>query len=88
MRLGQFRRASSELGRPAVGVAAPDRVLTDLPGDEGHFAEPYFEHVLRGVRRRPPEYVAAALEGAPMDDFAHDLEGVEGVVILEDVEEE
>lgn len=88
MRLGQFRRASSELGRPAVGVAAPDRVLTDLPGDEGHFAEPYFEHVLRGLRRTPPEYVAAALEGAPMDDFAHDLEGVEGLVILEDVEEE
>jgi hypothetical protein len=88
MRLAQFRRASSELGRPAVDVAAADRVLVNLPLDEGHFAEPYFEHVLRGLRRGPPEYVVAAVEGAPMKDFSLDLEGVKGLVILGDVESE
>ena len=50
------------------------------------FAEPYFGHVLRGLRTRPPEYVTAVLEGVPVDELGPVLEGVEGLVILEDLE--
>lgn len=86
MRMGQFRQAPPDLGRPDFDVL--DRVFTGLPMDAGHFAEPYFDHVLRGLRTRPPEYVAAALDGVPTEEFAQALEGIEGLVILEDIEAE
>ena len=86
MRLGLFRQAPPEPG--PLDLDALDRVFTRLPTDRGHFAEPYFDHVLRGLRREPPEYVAAALAGLPMEELAPELEGIEGLVIFEDLEAE
>jgi len=86
MRGGEFRQARPDVGRPELDVL--DRVFTGLPMDACHFAEPYFDHVLRGLRTSPPEYVAAALDGVPIEEFAQSLEGIEGLVILEDFEAE
>lgn len=83
MRMGQFRQAPPDFRRP--GLEVPDRVFTGLPTDTGHFAEPYFDHVLRGLRANPPEYVTAALKGLPMEEFAQVVEGIEGLVILDDL---
>lgn len=82
MRMGQARRASPELGRPALDVF--DRVFTGLPSDQGHLAEPYFEHVLRGLRSQPPWYVAAALEGVRAEELANELGGIAGLVVFDD----
>jgi hypothetical protein len=85
-RFGQFREATPELERLDREVLG--RLFTDLPLDQGHFAEPYFDHVLRGLRREPPWYVAAALEGVPMEEIGADVEGIEGLVVFEDIEPE
>lgn len=77
-RLGQLRAASDVVG-PTSQI--PDRVFVDLPEDLGHFTEPYFEHVLRGLRTQAPEYVSALQEGVPFDELGADLEGVDGVVV-------
>ncbi len=79
MRMGQFRAA------PATGVEldAPRQVFRQLPTDRGHFVEPYFEHVLRGLLRQPPWYLNALLEGGTWESVAEELDGVEGVVLFE-----
>ncbi len=74
MRLGQFRQAPSDFGPSDLDML--DRVFRDLPTDAGHFAEPYFGHVLRGLRTRPPEYVTAVLEGVPMEELGPVLEAM------------
>lgn len=80
-RLGQFRQSEFPL---QTGLDERDNVFTDLPSDGGHFSEPYFDHVLRGLRSKPPWYIAAALDGAPWEEVAQDLEGIQGVVIFDD----
>ena len=42
---------------------AADTVFLDLPLDTGHFSTPYFPHILRGLRTRPPAYVQDVLTG-------------------------
>lgn len=86
MRMGQFRKVSADVGTPVI--EADDQLFLALPDDTGHFGEPYFEHVLRGLRTRPPAYVAAALEGARAEQLQVHLEGVEGLVVIGDPEEE
>jgi len=44
-------------------VTAADTVFADLPQDMGHFSEPYFRHVLRGLRTRVPDYVHDVVAG-------------------------
>jgi hypothetical protein len=80
--MGQFRAAPSTV----IEIDAPRQVFRQVPTDRGHFAEPYFEHVLRGLLSRPPWYVAALLEGGTWESVAEDLEGVEGVVLFEEAE--
>jgi hypothetical protein len=46
-------------------VTAADPVFTDLPTDKGHFSEPYFWHILRGLRTGVPDYVHDVLAGQP-----------------------
>lgn len=59
MRSGQFAAAVDEQQR----VDADDVVFSDLPADQGHFGVPYFDHILRGLRRRTPDYVDAVANG-------------------------
>lgn len=82
MRSAQFRQVTPQFD--VADLATRDRVFAELPTDRGHFAEPYFEHVLRGLRRTPPWYVAAALDGVSGDDIGQEFEGVEGLVIFSD----
>jgi hypothetical protein len=59
VRFGQFSLAVSEhqwVDEDAV-------VFGDLPTDRGHFGVPYFDHVLRGLRRQPPDYLVAVANG-------------------------
>lgn len=58
MRSGQFALAVSEHQR-----VDEDAVFGDLPTDRGHFGVPYFDHILRGLRRQPPDYLVAMANG-------------------------
>jgi hypothetical protein len=80
--MGQFRVAPSTV----VELDAPRRVLGQVPTDRGHFSEPYFEHVLRGLLSQPPWYLSVLLEGGTWEDVAEELEGVAGVVLVGDAE--
>lgn len=91
MRSGHFKTASrveswttqpDHVGARPYDIAS--RVFTALPGDTGHFDEPYFEHVLRGLRSDPPAYVAALLEGDPIEEIESELEGIDGLVVIKD----
>lgn len=53
-----------------------DTVFTTLPDDTGHFSRPYFPHVLRGLRRTPPDYLAAAQAGDPPAEVAAAADGI------------
>jgi hypothetical protein len=44
-------------------VTAADPVFADLPPDRGHFSQPYFRHILRGLRAAVPDYVKDVLAG-------------------------
>ncbi|BCJ65736.1 hypothetical protein [Polymorphospora rubra] len=59
MRSGQFALAVSEHRR----VDENAFVFANLPTDRGHFGVPYFDHVLRGLRRQPPDYLVAMAGG-------------------------
>jgi hypothetical protein len=56
-RYGAFSAATAE---PITVPGAP--IFTDVPEDRGHFSEPYFVHVLRGLRTSPPAYVTELIE--------------------------
>jgi hypothetical protein len=61
-------------------VKAPDPVFTDLPLDRGHFTEPYFPYIFRGLRGGIPDYVNDVLAGQPPPSAIADKVG--GVVVL------
>jgi hypothetical protein len=61
-------------------VTAPDPVSTDLPPDKGHFSEPCFQHILRGLRTRIPDYVHDVLAGQPPLPAIADKVG--GIVVV------
>jgi len=69
------------------GIGAADRtgsVFRRLPLDQGHLSEPYVEHVLRGLRSEPPEYLGALLDGMPPEELGDTFRGVRGVVVVSD----
>ena len=80
--MGQFREA------PLAGTVldVPYRVFRQLPTDSGHYAEPYFEHVLRGLWTQPPWYLTVLLQGGNWEDVAEELDGISGVVLFDDFE--
>lgn len=57
-------------GAFSAAVAEPmtlagERMFPEVPQDRGHYLAPYFEHVLRGLRLSPPDYVQDVLAGRP-----------------------
>jgi hypothetical protein len=78
-RLGSFSAATAQ----ALPSDALDAVFAELPGDRGHFGVSYFNHILRGLRRRPPTYLAEMLRRSPLSDPPAELDGVSGVVIVQ-----
>ncbi len=52
----------------------------DVPQDTGHFPQPYFDHVLRGLRTSPPPYMTDLLAGRRT---TFDDERIAGVVIVQ-----
>lgn len=77
MRSGQFGLAISEHQR-----VDEDAVLFgDIPADRGHFGVPYFDHVLRGLRRQPPDYLVATADGEEPPPWLSGL--VAGIVLFD-----
>lgn len=70
----QFSGVSSD----TVDVGG-EPLFDTLPLDRGHFREPYFQHILRGLRAAPPAYVMDALVGGPLPSWVR--QSVAGVVI-------
>jgi hypothetical protein len=77
MRSGQFAAAGSGRLRGAEDSA----VFEDLPSDQGHFGVPYFDHVLRGLRRRPPDYISAIANGGDPPPWLTGL--VQGMMLFD-----
>lgn len=71
IRRGQFSAAIAEMAPPVS-----DYVFAGLPTDNGHGGPPYWVHTLRGLRRQPPEYVAALLEGDARPELTPGIRGV------------
>jgi hypothetical protein len=57
-----------------------EQVFSDFPGDRGHFAIPYFPHVLRGLRKNPPNYVRDLLADLAVPSEVS--EAVDGIVLI------
>ena len=55
-----------------------DAVFNELPADAGHFGLPYFDHVLRGLRRSLPDYVTRLIQPAAEPPPA----GLDGIVVV------
>lgn len=73
--------SASRLGQLSAAVANRvelhlDTVFTTLPDDTGHFSRPYFPHVLRGLRRTPPDYLDAAQASEPLPEVAAAADGI------------
>ena len=76
VRYGQFSLATAnDLER-----RSDDLLYADLLDDQGHFVEPYFENILRGLRRSPPGYVLDAMNGTMSP--SQNLTGVAGLVVV------
>ncbi|MGW3308234.1 DUF6615 family protein [Streptomyces sp. NPDC001073] len=60
-------------------TTSDDAVFRRVPGDRGHFGEPYLGTVLRGLRRTVPPYVADALDGRGLPPWL--VERVDGLVV-------
>jgi len=60
-------------------VTAANPVFTDLPQDRGHFSEPYFRHILRGLRTGLPDYVHDVLADQPPPP---DIAGAVGGIVV------
>lgn len=78
-RLGSLSVATA-VARP---TEATEAVFDELPDDRAHFGVSYFEHVLRGLRRRPPAYLTDVLSGAVTTERPPKLEGVAGLVLVQ-----
>lgn len=87
-RAAQFREAAADaplMGAVSRPADAGDRIFGTVPDDRGHFGESYYDHVLRGLRNRPPDYVAAALRGAHPNEVLDWVGGnVDGLVVVND----
>jgi len=77
------RRSLSHAAPEARPTDALDLIFDELPVDTGHFGVSYFEHLLRGLRGRPPAYLTDLLGGSVPIDPPAELEGVAGIVIVQ-----
>jgi hypothetical protein len=77
--VSKVRQMQALLAEPRLRIGDDTQVFPDLPDDPGHFGEPYYRHVFRGLRRKPPRYVQQIMEGQPDVRIP---EGVEGVAVF------
>ncbi|ODT28147.1 MAG: hypothetical protein ABS63_05215 [Microbacterium sp. SCN 70-27] len=63
-RMGMFSAATD-----APTTVRSDAIFPDVPDDRGHFSEPYFRNVLRGLRTAPPKYVQRFLDTGELPEF-------------------
>lgn len=74
-RSGMFSVDVAERGRLDATV-----VFDDVPRDSVHFGVPYFQHILRGLRRELPSYVQDVLAGRRVPASVTDYVG--GIVVI------
>jgi hypothetical protein len=71
---------TGQLAAPGVELLrrTDETVFDALPADVGHFGRPYYDHILRGLRRSLPEYVTnLVLQGGNQVP-----DGIDGIVIV------
>jgi hypothetical protein len=93
LRLGKFTLAGPEVA--SVNYVVPNgshdklRPLFDeFPDDRGHFNEPYFQNVLRGLRPAPPDYVLEVVHDDRRQinnavNGGHFLEHIGGIAVFQ-----
>lgn len=64
VRAGQFSKNVEEM----VRTEHLGPVFRELPGDRGHFGEPYLPMILRGLVHAPPAYVLSVLASEPLGE--------------------
>jgi len=69
---------SAALAEPMT--LAGELMFPNVPQDRGHYPAPYFEHVLRGLRLSPPDYVQDAIAGRPPSEEL--TQRVDGLVLV------
>ncbi|MFF3710333.1 hypothetical protein [Streptomyces phaeochromogenes] len=75
--VGRMARGQSALAAPTSVLDADAAcVFSQLPDLRGHFTVPYFEHMLRGLRRELPGYVERCLSGDVPDEISRHVGGV------------
>jgi hypothetical protein len=58
-----------------------DAVFQDVPLDELHFGQPYFVHVLAGLRRQPPSYVLD-IQAGESPSLGSEFNDIGGIVVV------
>ena len=76
--IADIRRGQFSASRAELLSRASEAIFSDLPADVGHFGRPYYDHVLRGLRRSLPEYVTDRVLHCqdPMPD------GIDGLALV------
>jgi hypothetical protein len=75
--VGRMARPLFSLAAPAAAIDAnPASVFPQLPDLRAHFTVPYFDHLLRGLRRELPDYVERCLSGDVPDEIALHVDGI------------
>jgi len=74
IRTGQFAAAGMGLLR-----RTDESIFDASPADVGHFGRPYYDHVLRGLRRSPPEYVTDLVLQPDDRQMSDGIDGVDGI---------
>ncbi|MFW3170816.1 hypothetical protein PGN05_12360 [Geodermatophilus sp. CPCC 206100] len=75
--VAKHRRGAFAAALAERTILADEPIFENLPSDTGHFPGPYFPHILRGLRVRPPSYVVDVQVGRPAPlDLVDRLAGV------------
>lgn len=75
------RRSSQKSAAVADSIATVGaQVFQSLPRDRGHFGVSYYSHVLRGLRKDPPNYLRDVIAGFPPPAEVSDR--VAGIVLV------
>ena len=80
-RVVRVRAGSLSHGQAVLATTRGTReIFPTLPRDVGHFAVPYHDHVLRGLRTEAPDYVLDIANGFPVETPA--LAGLAGIAVV------
>ncbi|MEU5002071.1 hypothetical protein [Streptomyces sp. NPDC021622] len=75
--VGRMALPLFSLAAPARAIDTdPECVFRHLPDLTAHFTVPYFQHMLRGLRRELPDYVERCLFGNVPDEIAQQIDGI------------